>query len=387
MKVAIVHDWLVADGGAERVLHELLDLFPQADLYSTVFFVPEEQRGFLSGRIPRTTFIQKLPFARTRYRSYLPLMPLAIEQLDMSEYDLVISSSYAVAKGVITGPAQVHVCYLHSAARYAWDLQHAYLREAGLERGLRGLIARWMLHRFRIWDVRTAHGVDHLLTNSAFVARRAKKIYGREAAVVYPPVDIDAFVPGGEKEDYYLTASRLVPYKKIPLIVEAFARTPERRLVVIGDGPDMATVRARAGANVTILGYQPREVVIEHMRRARAFVFAAEEDFGIVPLEAQASGTPVIAYGRGGSLETVEGAADASRTGVFFDEQSAEAIGAAIDEFETLPAGGWAAACRRNATRFSTEVFRRRFISEVETAIDAAGVAGRADARRKRGAA
>lgn len=369
MRVAIVHDWLVVEGGAERVLREILALFPDADLFSVVDFVPEGHRGFLGGRTPRTTFAQKLPFARRHYRKYLALMPIAVEQWDFSGYDLVISSSYAVAKGIITGPAQVHVCYLHSAARYAWDLQATYLRQAGLEHGPLSWLARWQLHRFRIWDVRTANGVDHFVTNSQFVAGRARKIYGREAVVVHPPVDVQAFTLSTEHEDFYLTTSRLVPYKRVPLIVEAFAGMPERRLVVIGDGPEMPAVRAAAGPNVTILGYQERDAVVDYMRRARAFVFAAEEDFGITPLEAQAAGTPVIAFGRGGALETIVADPSGGRTGVFFDRQSVDSIQAAVAEFERLSPAISPATCRENALRFSIERFRRAFMDEVNFAL------------------
>lgn len=369
MKVAIVHDWLVVEGGAERVLAEILALFPEADLFSVVDFLPKENRAFLGGRTPRTTFAQKLPFVRRHYRKYLGLMPLAIEQLDLSPYDLVISSSYAVAKGAITGPAQIHVCYLHSAARYAWDLQATYLHEAKLEHGPLSWFARWLLHKFRIWDVRTASGVDHFVTNSRFVAGRARKFYGREAVVVHPPVDVTAFTLGDAHEDFYLTTSRLVPYKRVPLVVEAFAAMPERRLVVIGDGPEMPRVRAAAAPNVTVLGYQDRDTVIDYMRRARAFVFAAEEDFGITPLEAQAAGTPVIAYGRGGSLETIV-VKPQNRTGVFFHEQSAAAIAAAVAEFEGLSSTISPAACRENALRFSSDRFREAFMDEVQYALN-----------------
>lgn len=214
LKVAIVHDWLVVYGGAERVLAHFIEMFPQADIYSVVYNVPEDQSSFLNGKVPKTSFIQKLPFGKKKYRQYLPLMPLAIEQIDLSGYDLVISSSYCVAKGVITGPDQRHVSYVHSAARYAWDLQHSYLREANLERGLRGIIARIALHYFRIWDVRTASGVDRYLANSHFVASRIRKIYGKESIVIHPPVETDRFTPGNQKDEFYLVASRLVPYKR-----------------------------------------------------------------------------------------------------------------------------------------------------------------------------
>jgi len=374
MKVAVIHDWLVALGGAERVLAEILGMFPDADVYSTVCFLRPDQRSFLQGRVPKTTFIQRLPCAATKYRAYFPLMPLAIEQFDLSAYDLIISSSCCVAKGVITGPNQVHISYVHSSARWAWDLQSTYLKQAGLERGLKGAIARLMLHYFRLWDTRTAHAVDHYVANSQFVAARVRKAYGRNAAVVHPPVDVAEFTPGGEKEDFYLTVSRMVPYKRIPLIVEAFAAMSTRRLVVIGDGPEMPAVCAKHAPNITILGYQPQPALTDYMRRARAFVFAAEEDFGIVALEAQACGTPVIAYGRGGALETVVGGEEAGddRTGVFFFEQTRAAIIAAVEAFEAAPDIS-AEACRRNAMRFTREQFRERLQAQIDIAVAAHG--------------
>lgn len=369
MKIAIVHDWLVVFGGAERVLGELLALFPEADLYATVCFLPKEQSGFLAGRPVHTTFIQRLPGAAKHYRRYLPLMPLAIEQVDLSGYDLILSSSYAVAKGVVTGPDQLHICYMHSPMRYAWDMQHRYLREARLEHGIRSAVVRLLLHYVRLWDVRTANGVDSFVANSAFIARRIRKVYRRGAVVIYPPVDVEAFTPGVDgKEDFYLTASRLVPYKCVPLIVRAFAtHMPDKRLVVIGDGPEMAAVRAAAAPGVAILGYQPEAVLRDHLRRARAFITAAEEDFGIVSLEAQACGTPVIAYGRGGSLETVRGL-DGSEapTGLHFFEQTPAAVAAAVAAFDTAAGRIAPQACRDHALRFAAPIFRARFRDHVE---------------------
>ena len=370
MKVAIVHDWLTLKGGAETCLEEFLDLYPQADLFCVVDFLPEEERGFLRGHRITTSFIQHLPGAAKRYRSYLPLMPLAIEQLDVTGYDLVISSSAAVAKGVITGPDQVHIAYTYSPIRYAWDLQHQYLTESGLTRGLKSRVARLILHYIRLWDSRTAHGVDHFVAISGFIARRIRKAYGREAAVVYPPVNLDRFTPGDTREDFYVTMSRMVPYKRIPLIVEAFRHMPDKRLVVIGDGPEMAAVRAAAGPNVTIMGKQPDAVVVSHLQRAKAFLFAAEEDFGIAPLEAQACGTPVIAYGKGGALETIRGHDGDGQTGVFFNEQTPEAIVAAVAHLETRAPYITPTACRDNVARFSNARFRREFAQLVDAAME-----------------
>jgi glycosyltransferase involved in cell wall biosynthesis len=293
-------------------------------------------------------------------------MPLAIEQLDLGAYDLVLSSSYAVAKGVITGPDQLHLCVCYSPARYAWDLQHQYLREAGLEKGVRSMLARYMLHRFRLWDLRTANGVDGFVAISSFIARRIWKVYRRESTVIYPPVDVHQFSLRAEKEDYYVTASRMVPYKRMELIVEAFRSMPERTLVVIGDGPEMAKIRRKAGANVHIVGQQPFEALRAHLQKAKAFVFAAEEDFGIVPLEAQACGTPVIAYGKGGALETIRGLDAPSPTGLFFQEQSVRSLTAAVQSFEQQQHRIAPEACRENALRFAPERFRTQLSDYVQ---------------------
>ena len=369
VRVAIVHDWLVTYAGAERVLEQIVACFPDADLFSVVDFLDE--RSFLRGKPVTTSFIQKLPKARTKYRTYLPLMPIAIEQLDVSAYDVVISSSHAVAKGVLTGPDQVHISYVHSPIRYAWDLQHQYLEQSKLTHGPKSALARLILHYIRNWDIRTANSVDAFIANSQFIARRIRKVYQRDAQVIFPPVDLDAFTLHEQKDDFYLTASRMVPYKKIDLIVEAFARMPQRRLVVIGDGPDMQKIRAKATPNIDIMGYQPFKVLQDHMQRAKAFVFAAEEDFGISVVEAQACGTPVIAYGKGGALETVRDLASARPTGMFFDEQRAESIIAALETFDTHAARFLAADCRANAERFSAQQFRERFFAHVRAAVPA----------------
>ena len=314
------------------------------------------------GKRAKTTFIQRLPFASGQYRNYLPLMPLAIEQLDLSSYDVIISSSHAVAKGVLTGPDQLHICYCHTPIRYAWDLQHQYLRAAGLTWGIKSLLARYILHYIRLWDTRTANGVDQFIANSAYIARRIKKVYGRKAIVIHPPVDLDAFTMHTVKEDFYLTASRMVPYKRIDLVVEAFSSTPHRKLIVIGDGPEMPRIRGMAGSNVTLLGYQNATILKDHLQRARAFVFAAEEDFGILPLEAQACGTPVIVFGRGGALETVIGHSD-TPTGVFFERQTVPSLLDAIRYFETLSI--MPETCRAWAENFSSAVFRETWQREV----------------------
>ena len=370
LKIAVVHEWLVNIAGSEKVLAEILKIWPAADLFAVVDFLNPDERAKLLGKKAITTFVQRLPQAKKRYQTYLPLMPIAIEQLDLSGYDLIISSSHAVAKGVLIGPDQTHVSYVHSPIRYAWDFQHQYLRESGMEKGLKSSIARLILHYVRMWDQRTAAGVDHFVANSAFIGRRILKAYRRPAHVIYPPVDTEAFVVREDKDDFYLTASRMVPYKKIPLIVEAFSAMPEKKLVVIGDGPEFGKSKALATPNVTLMGYQSFDVLRDHMQRAKAFVFAAEEDFGITPVEAQACGTPIIAYGRGGAVETVVGLESERPTGVFYYEQSPQAMRAAVELFESEIGRFSASACRQNAERFSALRFKTEFKDYVEHCLD-----------------
>jgi glycosyltransferase involved in cell wall biosynthesis len=366
MRIAFVHEWLVTYAGSERVLEQMLACFPDADLFCLIDFLPEADRFHILNKPVRTTFIQRLPFAKTKYRRYLSLMPLAIEQLDLSGYDLVISSNHAVAKGVITGPDQMHICMCYSPIRYAWDLQHQYLSESGLDTGLNGWIAKWMLHKIRLWDARSEKGVDHFIAISNFIARRIWKVYRRRSTVIYPPVDVESFVLRKQKEDFYLAASRMVPYKKMELIVEAFLSMPDKKLIVIGDGPGFTKICAKAGSNVTLLGYQEFVVLRDHMQRAKAFIFAAEEDFGIAPIEAQACGTPVIAYAKGAVTETIMGLECDEPTGVFFENQTVDAIVDAIRRFEKISISP--TACRQNALRFSVERFLKEFSEYVKNA-------------------
>jgi len=355
-RIGLVHDWLPVYAGAERVLEQMIRVFPESQLYSLIDFVPEEQRAFLQGHTVETSFIQNLPFARRLYRHYLPFAPLAIEQFDLREHDVVVSSSYAVAKGVLTRPDQLHISYVHSPMRYAWDLYHEHVTEGEMGR-IRGALARLVLHYLRLYDVSTAPRVDLFVANSKHVARRIWKTYRRPSHVVYPPVDVERFTPRAKKDNFYLALSRLVPYKRVDLIVKAFTEMPDKELVVIGDGPEYRALERMAGPNVTMLGYQPDDAVTHYMERARAFVFAAEEDFGICPVEAQACGTPVIAYGRGGVQETVV----AGETGVFFPEQTVEHLKDAVDQFEGIRDRLDPAAIRAQAERFAAPVFRETF--------------------------
>jgi glycosyltransferase involved in cell wall biosynthesis len=361
-RIALVHDWLRTwNGGSERVVAQILKVFPGADVFTLFDLIPAERRGFLDGSTVTTSFLQRLPGLGRGYRYLLPAMPLAVETMDLSSYDLILSSSHAVAKGVLTGPKQLHICYCHTPIRYAWDLQHQYLTESGLARGPLKYLATAMLHYIRMWDSRTASGVDHFIANSEFVARRIEKVYRRDSTVIYPPVDVCNFAMGGARDDFYVVVARLVPYKRVRLLLEAFELLPERRLFVIGEGPLMDSLRRDAPPNVAFLGAQPFHSMREYLQRARAFLYAAEEDFGISIVEAQACGTPVISYGCGGARETVIH----NETGVLFNQQTPESVAEAIRAFEANESGFAADLIRANALRFSSEVFRSRYQSFV----------------------
>lgn len=352
--VGLVHDWLPVYAGAERVLEQMISVFPTSEVYSLIDFIDEDDRGFLQGAPVETSFIQRLPFAERAYRYYLPLAPLAIEQFDLTNHDIVVSSSYAVAKGVLTRPDQLHISYVHSPLRHAWDLYHESVSDLGW---IRGMLARLVLHYMRLYDATAASRVDLFVANSNHVAQRIWKTYRRRAKVIHPPVDVDRFTLTSDKENYFLAMSRLVPYKKIDLIVRTFNEMPGRDLIVIGDGPEFDRLDDLAGPNVTMLGYQPDEAVNYYMERARAFVFAAEEDFGITPVEAQACGTPVIAYGRGGVTETVRPGV----TGLFFPEQTETALANAVQTFERIESTLVPAEIRKHAEQFAAPVFRNAF--------------------------
>ena len=364
-RVAIVFEWFQRFGGVERVVEEMRKAFPGADLFALVHDWESLAGTPLEGVPVRTSFIQSLPWAKEKYRFYLPLMPIAVEQLDLRPYDIVLSSSHTVAKGVLTRADQLHVSYTHTPVRYAWDLYLDYLAESGLGRGIKSWLARLVLHYLRLWDVAAANRVDAYLANSFYVVRRIDKLYRRPARVIYPPVEVERYQPDLPREEFFVTVSRLVPYKRVELIVEAFA-VMGRELVVIGDGPDRAKVERVAGPNVKLLGYQPDEVVADYLQRAKAFILAADEDFGIAPVEAQAAGCPVIAYGKGGALETVTGWPAPEATGVFFSDQTPEALEEAIKLFETHEDEIGSEACRRNAERFGQQRFQREFLSTVE---------------------
>ena len=362
MKKALIHDWFSTYAGAEKCVESFTNIWDDFEIYSLIDFLKGTDRDkILKGKRAHTSFIQKLPFAKDKYRNYLPLFPLAIEQFDLSGYDVVLSSSHAVAKGVLTHSNQLHIAYVHTPIRYAWDLYHQYLRESGLDHGLKGVLAKYFLHKIRLWDASTANRVDHYVANSRYIAYRIQKTYGKSSDVIYPPVDVDKFTLREAKEEFYLTASRMVPYKKIDLIVEAFSQT-DKKLLVIGDGPDMAKIKSKAGKNVELLGFADDETMADLMGRAKAFVFAAEEDFGITPVEAQACGTPVICFGRGGARETVRD----GESGLYFMEQNTKELLAAVAKFEQNYDKFEPTKIRENSLKFS----RARFESEIKSYVE-----------------
>lgn len=366
IKVAIVHDWLVNYSGSEKVLEELLKVFPQADVFTVVDYLTDELRKKLNGKKAYTTFIQKLPFAKNKYRYYLPLMPMAIEQLDVSGYDIVISSSHAVSKGVLSHVNQLHICYCHSPIRYAWDLYHQYIYESGLKKGLKGFIVKLIMHYLRIWDLSTINRIDHFIANSHYIARRINKVYNRSSKVIYPPVEIENFAFSESKENFYVTTSRLVAYKKIDLIAEAFSQMPDKTLYIIGEGPDFKKIKKKCADNVKMLGFQSVDLLVNYMQRAKGFVFAADEDFGITPIEAQACGTPVIAYGKGGNLETVVG----GETGVYFYNQTVEDLLEAIRVFERDYHTFEPLKIRKHAEQFNAKRFRENMFEYIMSNYD-----------------
>jgi glycosyltransferase involved in cell wall biosynthesis len=367
MRVAIVHDWLVTYGGAERVLEQMLATFPSAQLFSLFCRFPSHQRGFLDGREVRTSFLQHIPFIERTYRGLLPLMPAAIERFDFSGFDLVLSSSAAIARGVLTTPEQLHICYLH-----ARNLKYAYEDRSSYAGGrLRRLVEDLFLTRIRMWDSVAARRPDRTIANSRYVSAWYQHRHGVTTDVIYPPVDTELFARfyRETKDDYFVTVGRLEPYKRMDLVVQAF-NDLGTKLIVVGEGTQLAPLRRLAKSNVEFAGYCGAERVADLVSRARAFVFASREDFGIAPLEAQASGTPVIAFGRGGVPETVAGLDAAAPTGVFFSSQTVESLREGIQEFECSGRRITAEACRQNAQRFAPQRFREELAGYVEAALE-----------------
>jgi glycosyltransferase involved in cell wall biosynthesis len=369
LRYALVHEWLTpkATGGSELVVQDILQ-FIDADLYALIDFESRNPKSYLYGRSIGHSFMQHFPGAESGVQKYLPFLPLAIEQIDLRAYDVILSSSHCVAKGVMTTADQLHLCYCHAPMRYAWDMTFEYLNGRS-GRGLPGLLTRYLLHRLRYWDSLSANRVDHFIANSQTTARRIWRAYRRRAEVIYPPVETDRFPFQPDKSDFYLTVARLVGYKKIPLIVQAFNQLG-LPLVVIGSGPELALVKQLAGPNVQVLGWQSDAVVAQYMAQARAFVYAAYEDFGIAPVEAQACGTPVIAYGSGGTLETVRDLCTwgSSATGMLFPQQSVQALVATIETFEQRHREIQPEVVRDHALTFDRTVFRNSYQTAIQQA-------------------
>lgn len=364
MKKALVQDWYYVNGGAEKVIHSINNIWDDFNHYALIDFLNEEDRAFiLKGKQAKTSFIQKLPTAKSNHRKFLQLFPYAIEQFDLSEYDLIVSSSGFVSKGVLTHQNQTHICYCHSPMRYAWDLYHSYLKDVGLNKGLKGMYVKYVLHKLRLWDIASLNRVDHFVANSNHIARRIKKVYNREAEVIYPPVDINKFQLETNKEDYYLTASRMVPHKKIKIIAQAFSKMKDKKLIILGDGPEMKQIKSFATSNIELLGHVEYQDLVSYLQKAKAFVFAAEEDFGIAPVEAQACGTPVICLGKGGCAETIIN----KETGLFFYNQDHEDIIEAVKAFEKIDFDY--NVVRNNAIRFSKERFEKEFEAFVNSKV------------------
>ena len=368
LKYALVHEWLTpkATGGSELVVQEILK-YVDADLYALIDFESVNPQSYLYQRSIQTTFLQKFPKAINGVQKYLPLLPIAIEQLDLNHYDIILSSSHAVAKGVLTNPHQLHICYCHTPMRYAWDLTFDYLKGDRQGKGIQGIIARYILHRLREWDVISANRVDYFIANSQHTAKRIWRCYRRPAKVIYPPVNLDKFEFQPEKDDFYLTISRLVSYKQICLIVKAFNQL-KKPLIVIGSGSQLSEIRQLAEPHIQILGWQPHNIVKQYIINARAFVYAACEDFGIALVEAQSCGTPVIAYRKGGASETVKDIRQHPQdgTGLLFDVQQPDALVKAVQDFEQLKTNIDPYKCRLQANKFSSTVFQQSYLKYIE---------------------
>jgi glycosyltransferase involved in cell wall biosynthesis len=360
MKTALVHDWLVGIGGAEKVLQAIAELYP-SPIYTLVKNEKKLKETYFAQQNINSSFLQSLPWAAKCFRNFLPFFPLAIEQFDLKKYDIVISSSHAVAKGVMTYPHQLHICYCHTPVRYAWDLYHEYLKDLS---GLKKPFAKWSLHHLRNWDFASSSRVDYFVANSNHVRKRIKKLYGREAELIYPPVSTHLFNIHEKREDYYVTVSRLVPYKRVDLIVEGFSKLG-KTLLVVGEGPDLNKIKAKASKNIHFLGSLSDDQVAAYVSKAKAFVFAAEEDFGIALVEAQAAGIPVVAFGKGGALETVIH----KKTGLFYREQTAESLHDAILAFELMQDQFEPLAIKQHAELFNEKRFKEQFKAFVDSKV------------------
>lgn len=361
VRVAFVHDWLTIRGGAERVLEVMLSIFPDAPIFTTIYNRERFADSNIAGHPVYVTFLDKMPLAHQRHRAYVPFMPFFVEQFDLQDYDIVISSSFSVAHGIIPFPHQLHINYIHSPARYAWHQYHQYVSNWNRKSGIRLKIARLFLHYFRLWDFAAAARVDYFIANSQWTARAIWRAYRRKARLIYPPVQTHLFEPASNRQDYYITVSRLVPYKRLELIVQTF-RSLDFPLVIVGDGPEYRYLSRIATPNIKFIRHATDMEIAKLLSEAKAFIHTAEEDFGIAPMEAQAAGCPVIGFGKGGLRETiVEG-----KTGLFFHEQSEESLKRTVMAFNRGDYSFDSAQIRLNAERFKISRFVDEFTDMIE---------------------
>jgi glycosyltransferase involved in cell wall biosynthesis len=358
-KIALVHYWLTGMRGGEKVVQSICDVYPNIDIFTLVYDEKKIIDSIKKHKIS-TSFIQKLPFSKKKYQNYLPLMPIAIEQFNLSGYDIVISSESGIAKGVLTKPETCHICYCHTPMRYLWNMYFDYLQNEKPGLFKRNFI-RMYFNYLRLWDVASSNRVDYFVCNSHNVRKRVLKYYNRDSSVIYPPVDVDDFNFTPKKQDYYLIVSQLVSYKRIDLAVNAFNELG-RELIIIGEGPESKRLKKIAGPNIKFIGWQQGDSLKEYYANARAFIFPGEEDFGITPVEAQASGTPVIGYGKGGLLETVIN----KETGLFFNKQEIRDLVEAVESFEAGSVKFDSYKIRENSLKFSRKNFEKAINEFVE---------------------
>ena len=364
LKVALIHDWLVGKFGAENVFAEIIKIFPNSEIFTLIDVIPNNKREFIAGKKVHQSFIAKLPFAKNHFRKYLGLMPIAIEQFDFADFDLIISSSTAVAKGVIPKPNQLHICYINSPIRYAWDLEHQYIKESNIK-GLKKLYVKNTLHKIRNWDVISSNRVDYFIADSSWIQSRVKKYYRRESEILNPNVDIEYFSKDylkAKKQDYFFTIARHVPYKKIDIIIRAFNQMPDKKLIIGGSGEETERLKQIANNNIEFTGFLDQEKLRQYLQEASAFIYAALEDFGIVMAESLAAGTPVIAYGVGGSCDII---ADFDKyktpTGILFNQQNETSLIEAVEKFTQNKTKFHAKDCYSSVTHLSAENFRKKF--------------------------
>lgn len=363
MKVALVHDWLTGMRGGERCLEVFCELFPDADLY-TLLHIPGSVSSLIERMSIKTSFIQNLPFSKRLYRSYLPLFPLAVERFDLKGYDFILSCSHCAAKGIIPPPEALHVSYMLTPMRYAWDMYPDYFGQH------KSKVIPFFIHYLRMWDVTSSQRVDHFFCISKHVENRIRKYYRRDSEVIPPPVDMNRFRIQDDPEDFFLIVSSLVPYKRIDLAIKAFNRL-RYPLRIIGSGPELKHLRSMAGSNVAFLGWQPDDVVADSYSRCRALLFPGEDDFGIAPVEAMASGRPVIAYGRGGALETIVpfdphgNEQDTTPTGLFFFEPCVESLIHAVDRLVQIEKEFDPVAIRKHTLQWDREIFKERMKKKI----------------------